>query len=193
MIPLLVLLWFFAPPFWEARPAAQWTDAELNRMLGDSPWAQAVTPQPLMVAMFATAKPVEDAIAELERRRRSNPITGGRLAEPDIDYIDYVKRHRDEHFVLAVPYVTLAALGEAQEEKRMETQCTMRVGKRQYHLLGHFPPTPSDPVLRLIFPRVAKPEDKSVSFDLYVPGITHPNRMVEFRVKEMMYKGKLEM
>ena len=193
MSPLLLLLFFFAQPFWEARPAAQWTDAELNQMLSDSPWAQAVTPQPLMTAMFATAQPVEDALAEIERRTRANPVTGAKLAEPDIDYIDYIKRHRDEHFVLAIPRVSVAASGQAQDEKRMQEQTVMRVGKRQYRLLGHFPPTPSDPVLRLIFARVVQPTDKSVSFDLYVPGITHPNRMVEFRVKDLMYKGKVEM
>ena len=54
-------------------------------------------------------------------------------------------------------------------------------------------PTPSDPVLRLIFPREVRTSDKSVLFRLYLPGINFPERDTEFRVKDLMYQGKLEM
>jgi hypothetical protein len=60
-------------------------------------------------------------------------------------------------------------------------------------IVGHFPPADTDPVLRLVFPRVVKSTDKSVTFQLYLPGIPFPEREVEFRVKDLMYHGKLEM
>ena len=69
----------------------------------------------------------------------------------------------------------------------------MRVGKKRVRMVGHFPPTPSDRVLRLIFPRVVTSADRTVTFELYLPGIPQPARMVEFRVKDLMYRGKLEM
>jgi hypothetical protein len=193
MLPLSFLLFFSAQAFWEGHPPAEWTDSELKQMLADSPWAQTITPAPVITALLATAKPIEEAEAEALHRRNASLVSGAKAAAPDIDYIDYVKQHRDEHFVLAIPYPSLAALGRADEEKRMEEQCILRVGKRKYGILGHFPPTPSDPVLRLIFPRVVTAADKSFSFDLYLPGMTHPSRMVEFRVKDLVYKGKLEM
>jgi hypothetical protein len=60
-------------------------------------------------------------------------------------------------------------------------------------MVGHFPPTPSDPVLRLIFPREVRPGDKTVTIRFSLPGIDFPDREVEFQVKELMYRGKLEM
>ena len=69
----------------------------------------------------------------------------------------------------------------------------MIVGKKTYGIVGHFPPTPSDPVLRLIFPRAVKPTDKTVLFRLYLGGLNFPEREAEFHVKELTYQGKLEM
>ena len=50
-----------------------------------------------------------------------------------------------------------------------------------------------DPVLRLIFDREVKPSDKTVTFRMYLPGLNFPEREVEFRVKDLMFQGKLEM
>ena len=68
----------------------------------------------------------------------------------------------------------------------------MKVGRKKYKMLGHFPPIPSDPYLRLVFPRVVTESDKSVIFELYLPG-NGPYHDAEFRVREMIYQGKLEM
>jgi len=75
----------------------------------------------------------------------------------------------------------------------MEEEAVMVIGKKQYHILGYFPPAPSDPVLRLIFPRMAKDRDKSVTFRLYLPGLSFPEREAVFNVKDLMYQGKLAM
>ena len=69
----------------------------------------------------------------------------------------------------------------------------MIIGKKSYPMVGHFPPTPSDPVLRLIFPRAVKATDKTVLFRLYLGGLNFPEREVEFRVKDLAWQGKLEM
>ena len=194
MPAFFLLLLFFATPFWEALPPAEWSNAQVRSMLIDSPWVQGVGPNPIVQAVLATARPIEEAKTEIPRRGMSSPLTGAPPSRgPDIDYLDYVKRHREEHFVLAIPYPSLAGLGRADEEKRMENECVMRVGRKRHALVGHFPPTPSDPVLRLIFPRAVAATDRSVAFDLYLPGLPQPARMLEFRVRDLIYHGKLEM
>jgi hypothetical protein len=156
-------------------------------MRHDSPWAQNVGPEPKVLVYLATAGPIEDAEQEA-RLRAKDP-----LAEPDPDYLDYLREHRDLHFVLAIPDVTLSALQKPGEEHLMEEGTQMVVGRKTYKMIGHFPPTPSDPVLRLVFPREAQPSDKSVIFHLYLPGIGFPERETEFRIKDLMYHGKLAM
>lgn len=159
-------------------------------MLRDSPWAQVVTPEPAVVVYLATAAPIEMAEAELRLRLKKNT---SRMAEPDPDYTDYLRDNRPAQFVLAITYPTLKGLGKADESKQMEENSVMVIGRKTYHFAGHFPPTPSDPVLRLIFNREVKTSDKTVGFRLYLPGLSFPERDVEFRVKDLLFQGKLEM
>jgi hypothetical protein len=190
MHALLPLLFFLAQPFWETKPAETWTDAEIQKVRTESPWAQQTSEAPQVVVYFATAAPIEHAEAELRLRMKKNS-----RAVPDLDpdYLEYVNSHRGENFVLAITYPTLAGLGDATESKRMETESVMRIGKKTYGIVGHFPPTPSDPVLRLVFPRAVRPADKTVVFQLYLGGLKFPEREVEFRVKDLIFQGKLEM
>jgi hypothetical protein len=74
----------------------------------------------------------------------------------------------------------------------MQDESIMKVGRKKYQMVGHFPPTPSDKFLRLVYPRVVTAADKSVIFELYLPG-NGPYHEAEFRVRDMLYKGKLEM
>jgi hypothetical protein len=62
-----------------------------------------------------------------------------------------------------------------------------------YRIIGYFPPTKDDPVLRLTFPRRVEPSDKTVVFRLYLPGLSFPEREVLFKVKELLWRGRLEM
>ena len=75
----------------------------------------------------------------------------------------------------------------------MEEESILKVGRKKHHMTGHFPPTPSDPYLRMAFPRELGPNDKSLLFELYLPGIGGGYAMVEFRLKELLYQGKPEM
>ena len=181
------LLLFFALPYWEANPPEKWSLREIELLRVSSPWAQTVGPEPRVLAYLATAAPIEQAERELRVRSRNA------MREPDPDYLTYLSQNRDTHFVLAVTYPERARLGKAEEERRLENETVMRVGGKDYPISGHFPPTPSDPVLRLIFPREVRTTDKRVVFRLYLPGINFPDRELEFTVKDLMYRGKLEM
>jgi hypothetical protein len=182
----LAVLFFLAQPFWETKPPERWSDREIDTLLRDSPWAQSVGPEPGVLVYLATAAPIQDA--ELEARLRTkNP-----LADPDPDYLDYVRENRDS-FVLAIAGVKRGGLEKPGEERAMEEQTEMAIGRKSYKMVGHFPPTEADPVLRLVFPREAEVTDKSVVFRLYLPGMSFPNREVEFRMKNLIYHGKLAM
>jgi hypothetical protein len=187
MRSLPVLLFLLAQPFWEAKPPEKWSEAEIDAMRHSSPWVQTVGPAPNLLVWLATAEPVEEAEAEARLRTRHTE------KEPDPDYAAYVTESRESAFVLAIAYPTLKDLGRAEEDRRMEQECQMIVGRRTYSIIGHFPPTPSDPVLRLVFPRVVKPADKTITFRLYLAGLNFPERELEFRVKDLLYHGKLAM
>ena len=187
MHALVALLFFLAQPFWETRPPEKWTDREIETMLHASPWGEIVGSDPAVHVYLATAAPIEQAEAE-QRIRAKRP---GPMLDPD--YLDYLRENREESFVLAIPYDSLGGMGKAEENKRMELDTEMKVGRKSYPILGHFPPTTTDPVLRLIFPRVVKTTDKMVEFKLYVPGVTFPERDVVFYTKDLMFHGKLEM
>jgi hypothetical protein len=184
---LMALLFFLSQPFWEAKPPERWTDQEIDTVRYASPWAQTAGHDPAIPVYLATAAPIEEAEGELRLRAR-NP-----LAEPDPDYADFLRLNREKVLVLAIPWSQPLRFGTEAERKRMQEESIMIVGRRTFQLVGHFPPNQSDPVLRLVFPREVKPTDKSVLFRLYLPGIPFPEREVEFRTKDLIYHGKLEM
>lgn len=183
---LVALLFFLGQPFWEAKAPEQWSDEEIDTLRNASPWAQTAGENPPVLVYLATAAPIEDAEAQL-RLRTKHP-----LAEPDPDYADFLRLNREKVIVLAIPWGRMR-LGNEAERKKMEEQSVMIVGGKTYQLVGHFPPDQFDPVLRLVFPREVKPTDKSVIFRLYLAGVTFPEREIEFRTKDILYHGKLEM
>jgi len=184
---LVTLLLFLGQPFWETKPPERWTDAEIEIVRHRSPWTQMVGPAPEVPIWLATAEPLEEAEGEARLRTKRTE------KEPDPDYSEYVTEHRGEIFVLALGYSNLKALGEAAEERRLETESVMKIGRKTYHIVGHFPPTESDPVLRLVFPRQVNASDKDVEFELYVPGLPFPERAAVFRIRDLLYHGKLAM
>ncbi len=184
---LTALLFFLGQPFWEAKPPEQWSNVEVDTMLHASPWTQTVGPAPNLIVYLATAQPIEEAEWQARLRKKSP------LPEPDSDYSDFLRENREKVFVLAISYPNLSRLGDAEETKRLERETKMTVGGKSYKIAGYFPPTPSDPVLRLIFPREVKPSDKNIEFDLYLPGLPFPEREAQFHVKDLMYHGRLAM
>jgi len=178
-----VLLALMAAPFWETKAPRDWTEAEIARLMHDSPWAQMAEPAPDVQIYLATAEPLRAAEAELARRR------GKRLND---EYVDYLRQQAGKTIVLAISFRNLNALSDAEEARHMEEESIMKVGRQKYKMEGHFPPVPGDPFLRLVYPRVVTARDKTVTFELYVPG-NGPYHEAEFKVRDMMYKGRLEM
>ena len=90
------------------------------------------------------------------------------------------------HPIIGVERTVIAAIGDERSGHTLETltamSCVDQVMpvQRRYKLVTHFPPTPGDPYLRYIFPREVKPDDKSLLFDIYIPGLDYPQRHLEF-------------
>ncbi len=176
-----------AAPFWEAKKPAQWSEEELASMMKDSPWAREAAGNPLFLA---SAAPMIEAEEQVRLRRAAK--TGGDAAAGPDDWREYLASNRGRHIVVAVRIGDMNVLAEAEETRRMEKECVLRSGKKRLRMAGHFPPTSSDPYLRLLFPRDLDPAAKTIKASLYLPGVSMPFREVEFALKEMTYKGKLE-
>ena len=186
----------FAAPFWESKAPDDWSDAELQALLTDSPWAQmAMAPgssvAPPVQVYLATAGPTEQAEKEVERRlTKTHPPVDDPLVA---DYRGWLQENHAKQIVLAIAVTRNDVLADEHEIQQMESECVMRVGKKKFKMTGHFPPSPGDRYLRLAFPREVQATDKSVVFDLYLPGVPIPYREAEFKVKDMLVAGKLEM
>ncbi len=193
-LPLLLAL--LAGPFWETKSPREWTAEELAQMFHDSPWAQVITVQaPAAIrggvpVYLATAEPMREAEAEA-RRRAKKPGTAEEAG--DEDYQEFLKENPGKHIVLAVRLPDPMALSDARESSRMEEECILKIGRRKYRMVGHFPPTPRDPWLRLIYPRALEPQDKRLSFELYLPSAPSPYRQAEFSLRDLTYRGKPEL
>ena len=182
-------LWLalLAAPFWESTPPREWSEQQLQRLLTFSPWAQGME-QTGRIAFLATARPIQEAEHELARRRTAKG------AEPaTAEFADFLAHDQGKHIVLAISYADPRPLADAAESRRMEQESVLKIGRKKLKMTGHFPPTPSDPYLRMVFPREAGPGDKSLTFELYVPGMGVTYALVEFRLKDLLYQGKPEM
>jgi hypothetical protein len=184
-----IALWLAlaAAPFWETKTPAEWSEEQLHILLTDSPWAQAVA-KGESFAFLATARPMQELEREIWRRRQKKGSE-----PPDPEFTDFLAQDQGRHIVLAISYTNAKPLADAVESKRMEEQSVLKVGKKKYKMTGQFPPTPMDPYLRLVYPREIGPNDKSLVFELYLPGTSGTYQMVEFRTKELLYHGKPEM
>jgi len=193
---LLAILLLAGAPFWETKPPDQWTEDELFTVLGDSPWVTtaglsgALASVPGVRVYLASAKPMQDAEEETRSRQAKRRAT--EYVEDD-DYRDFLRENPGKYIVLAVVLTDPQALADARESARMEEECQLRIGRRKHKLVGHFPPTPSDPYLRLIFPRAIEPDTKTLRFELYLPSVPAPYRNAEFHLPDLLYKGTPEM
>ena len=195
MLRAILLCALLAPPFWEAKAPRDWTDAEIARLLSDSPWARAAIAQGIVSSLgiqtyLSSALPVQEAEAEVKRRRQIRNRPGP--VETD-EYLEFLKQQQGESIVLTVSFPDPMQLANTAEVKRMEEECYMQAGRKKYKMTGHFPPTPEDPYLRLVFPRAIGPKDKRIEFNLYLPGVPEPYRLAEYVIAELMYKGKLQL
>ncbi len=196
MIALLLPLFLMVDPYWVGKPPAQWSEAELLALLTNSPWAQAVggpvAEAPSIQVFLATAGPIQ--LAEQERDRRVEiRRKPGTPAPENTESQLWMEDNRATQIVLAVRVPNNKGFLDEREVKRMEAESVMHAGKKKIKLTGSFPPSESDPYLRLAFPRQVELVDKSLIFDLYLPGVPAPFRNAEFKLKDMVVNGKLEL
>jgi hypothetical protein len=196
MIAFLFSLFLFADPYWVSKPPAEWSDPELLALLGNSPWAQPVdgpgTGAPPVQVYLATAGPIQLAEKERDRRIAARRRPGTPIPE-NTEYRLWMEDNYATQIVLAVRIQNNKGFLDEREVKRMEEETTLRAGKKKIKLTGTFPPSESDPFLRLAFPRQVELSDKSLIFELYLPGVPSPFRNAEFKLKDMLVNGKLEL
>jgi hypothetical protein len=193
--------------FWQTKPPGDWNNIELAQFLADSPWAQMAAPPgkagtaPAVQVYLATAGPIERAVAERNRRvalRRPGDrktSAGDPLGE---EFAVWFADNRAEHIIVAARVGNNNAFSSESEMRRMQQDSALDAGRGRVKMSSYFPPTSSDPHLYVAFPRgqvspQVSPMDKSVAFELYLPGVPGPFRTVQFKVKDMLVDGKLEM
>lgn len=182
-------------PFWESTEVQQWSEDQLIDFFTNSPWAQPAEASAGkgVMTFLTTAKPVQ--LAEVERRRRQLKKVAGVdvVQDPAWDeFQEFLERDAGKYIVLAVP-IPAEATREASEMSLMENQCVLKLGKQKIKMSGYFPPSPTDPYTRLIFPRAGTEKAKELIFELFLPGTGTPYRQVFFQTKAMTYRGRLEM
>lgn len=185
-----ILALLLAAPFWQTKPVADWSIEEVRAMLVDSPWAQTVTagdksPAPAVQVYLATAEPVqaaEDRMRATQRKKTDDPSWD--------EYREYLVQNTGKYIVVAISIPEPSALSDNAETKHMEGDSQLKVGKRKYKVVGHFPPSSTDPFVRLVFPRDVQPGDKALNLELYVPGSGAPYRQCQFALKDMIYRGQ---
>ena len=202
-----LLFWLFADPFWAAKTPKEWTDAEIQDLLTDSPWAMMMLAPvgefPAAQTYIATASPIEEAEQEIQRRRESRSTRKAEFDPYAEEYQAWVEEFGPTHVILAIRISNQKAYFDADELDEMEKECVMRLAGRKVQMTGYFPPSENDPFLRLAFPKdVSKlkmdnlPDslkNEKAKFDLYVPGITGPYRAAEFRLADMVLNGELQL
>lgn len=194
----MYISWLLAVPFWESAPPVKWSEEQLIGLLNDSPWAQTVgdvgratrLPGPPVLMYLASATPMRQAEEELIRRRyKQQPDLHAAVVDAREEYKAYLAEQGGKVIVVAIP-LAAHALSDVGETKRMESESLLRVGKRKVKATGHFPPTPADPILRLIFPRDLAEGTKEFTVEVYLPSISGPYRSATFRVKDLIYRGQ---
>jgi len=176
-------------PFWEAKTPQQWTDAELKELFTNSPGAAGGGRARRGPAVYlASARPLREA--ELELARRQPPIDD----DPDADeYRDFLRENHGRQIVLAVVLPDPKALDDPVEVKRLEDECVLKVGQKKYPMTGHFPPTSSDRVLRLVF-RARRSRMARASSSTYMcPASAATTGSAVFSFKDLTYRGAPEM
>jgi hypothetical protein len=202
-MPWLAALLVLVQAFWQTKPPTDWNDIELAKFLADSPWARLAAPSakgvpgPPVQIYMATAGPMEKAVAERNRRvalRRHIDPKAAAIDPLQEEFAVWFADNRAEHVILAARVGNNNAFLNDAETRRMQQECEIEMGRGKGKLSSYFPPTAADPYLYLAFPRgQALATDKTVTFSLYLPGVPGPFRALEFKIKDMLVDGKLEL
>jgi hypothetical protein len=192
-------------PLWEAKAPSEYTDEELLSLLRSSPWAQmhhipmhrgrglprGGLANPGVHVYLASAEPLREAERELRRRQLAAAADPEFAA--DSEYEEFLDANPGRYIVLAVQVLRPELLDKETSVRKMEQDSRLKISGRKYEMVGHFPPTRTDPYLRLIFPRDIRDGDKEISFELYLPGVPLPFRNIKFILENVSYRGRLEL
>jgi hypothetical protein len=197
---LLAVLSLLTASFWDSKAPADWTDNQLIQLFTDSPWAQMVGApggkdplSPPVQIYIATAATMQQGEKEKLRRYARKGNAAAVESPMDTEYRLWFEDNMATQIVLAVRINRNKAFDDAAQTKLMENDSIMRVGRKRYKMTANFPPTQHETFLHMAFPRQVQETDKIVTFELYIPGATPPYRTVEFKVKDMIVNGKLEL
>ena len=185
LLTAFVALLLQAAPFWEQRPPAEWTRADVDRMMSDSPWAQTDGVR----VYIASAEPVRQAELMWKKWRKQQLGVEG-VFEEDEDYEQFLREHPGDYIVVGVYGMNPAITPEPRQIAQMEKQSRIKLDKRKYAMIAYFPPTPADPVLRMVFPKKLAGDEKKLILELYLPGVHLPYRNFEFPIKTLVWQGK---
>lgn len=183
----LLALLFLQAPFWETKAPKDWSNRELLVVLQQSPWAAKAIPlhaqagDPDVDVYLASSQPCTLAEEELRVRKKAGMDPLGQ------EYRAWKEDNASKYIILAVKLPDPSLLTDAAEMRDMEKSYLLAERKRM-KLVMHFPPSSTDPTLRLVFPRVDGA--KKLVFQLYVPGTRGPDREVEFDTGKLLYKGQ---
>jgi hypothetical protein len=184
-------LLFFAP-FWETKPAAEWSAGEVKQMFRASPWAQVAAPmsdtggEKDVYVYLGSASPMRDAE---EQRWKFEKKESDSVAD---EYRTWMTANAGKFIVLAVEAPRSLEFSEAGEVEAMKKDTTLHVDRRRYKLAMYFPPSSSDNRLRFAFPREISAKDKKLRFEFYVPSVRGQFREAEFNLIDLKYKGQPE-
>jgi len=189
---LALIAFLSVTPFWESTEVKDWSEEQLIEFFGNSPWAQPAQSHTGggVLTFLATAKPVQ--LAEVERHRRRTAKADNGQDPAWEEFQEFLARDAAKYIVLAVAIPPQSTL-DASEMALMENESVMKLGKQKIKMSGYFPPSPSDPYTRLIFPKAGADTAKELLFELFIPGTGTPYRQVFYPRKTLTYRGKLEM
>lgn len=179
--------------FWSDVPPEKWSEVQLRQMFVESPWAQQAQPQfrsqygEAASVYLASAAPMREAEAEL--RRRTKPGEDVLFDE----YKEWLEANASTHIVVAVRLRKPELLADAVNSTEIEKESKLVAGGKRYGVAVTFPPTRTDPWLRLAFPRKVRDTDKHFEIELYLPGVAGNYLSAVFSLKDLVWKGKFEM
>ncbi|MEP7362459.1 MAG: hypothetical protein ABI972_04320 [Acidobacteriota bacterium] len=182
---LLAALLLQAAPFWELRPPAQWSQSEVDQLLSDSPWAQNAG----IRVYLASAEPVRQAELLWKKWRKQQLGAEGDF-EDDVDYEEFLRQHPGDYIVVGVYGIDPTVTPDPRDVAKMQKDSRIKLDKRKYAMLAYFPPTPADPILRMVFPKKVLGDEKNLILELYLPGVHLPYRNFEFPIKSLLWQGK---
>ena len=210
-------LW--AKDFWESKPSSEWTTEEIREMLTKSPWAKSASISYDDVPAGGGLGSIGGVMSGRSSGGRRAAPSGSKGREPasgENQRFEAVVRwdsslpvrealkskpspEEDSHYVLNVagdlPSMSSNGEDEALDQRRLEMlQQYTRLESRNAIFLARIQPAPaaSGPGTLFYFPRSSPItlEDKQVTFSTKIGPL---EIKAKFTLKDMLYRGKLEL